>query len=187
MATNELIVSAAQSVNFDSAPHLEAPCWYAIYTRARHEKRVAEELTRRAIETYLPLYETARQWKNGRHFVQMPLFSSYAFVRVAMRDRLEVLRAPGVVDFVGISGKPVPLDEEEIKNLNQALRHGRRVEPHPFLTTGRKVRVTAGPLAGLRGIIVRRKGQMHIVVSLDLIQRSVLVEVDLMELEPLVN
>lgn len=157
--------------------------WYAAYTRSRHEKQVAQELDGRAIETYLPLYETARQWKNGRHLVQMPLFPSYTFVRVASRDRLDVLRVPGVVDLVGFGGVPMPLQEEEIAILKRAVSNGKNVEPHPFVTEGRKIQITAGPLAGLQGIVVRRSGQMQVVVSVELIQRSLLVKVDLTELE----
>lgn len=157
--------------------------WYAAYTRSRHEKRVAQELDRRAIETYLPLYETVRQWKNGRHLVQMPLFPGYTFVRIASRDQLDVLRVPGVVDLVGFGGVPMPLQEEEIAILKRAVNNGRNVEPHPFITAGRKIHITAGPLAGLQGIVVRRSGQMQVVVSVELIQRSLLVKVDLTELE----
>src|SRR6185437_3549656 len=163
---------------------IEPTSWYAVYTRARHEKRVAEELARRSIEVYLPLYETARQWKNGRHFVQMPLFPGYTFVRMALRNRIFALRAPGVVDFVGYGGKPAALEAEEITNLRRALGQGMKIEPHPFLSEGRKVRVTAGPLTGLVGIVVRRKGQVQLVVSVELIQRSVLVEIGAAELEP---
>lgn len=163
---------------------LGATSWYAVYTRARHEKRAADELARRSIEVYLPLYETARQWKNGRHFVQMPLFPGYAFVRMALRNRISALRAPGVVDFVGYGGRPAALDGEEITNLRRALGEGRKVEPHPFLSEGKKVRITAGPLTGLAGVVVRRKGQVQFVVSVELIQRSVLVEIDSAELEP---
>lgn len=162
----------------------EMPRWYATYTRPRHEKCAAKELVRRAIENYLPLYGTDRKWKNGRHFVEMPLFPGYTFVRIALRDRLNVLRVPGILDFVGFGGKPAPLGDDEISHLKRALSKGRSAEPHPYIASGRKVRVTAGPLAGLRGFVVRRKGQTQVAVSLELIQRSVLVEIDSMELEP---
>lgn len=163
---------------------IEATSWYAVYTRARHEKRIAEELARRSIEVYLPLYETARQWRNGRHVVQMPLFPGYAFVRMALRNRVSALRVPGVVDFVGYGGKPAALEGEEIINLRRALGEGRKVEPHPFLSEGKKVRITAGPLTGMVGVVLRRKGQVQFMVSVELIQRSVLVEIDSAELEP---
>lgn len=159
--------------------------WYAAYTRPRHEKRVVEELDRRAIETFLPVYETVRKWKNGRHRVQLPLFPGYAFVRIPLHERLKVLRIPSVVSLVGANGRPIALRESEVASLRHALSKGTRAEPHPFLTEGRRVRITSGPFAGLQGVLKRRKGQAGIVVSLELIQRSVLVEVGAAELEPL--
>lgn len=182
MACSETIFGTARCFN-------QTPCsseerlWYAAYTRSRHEKRVAQELGHRGIEAYLPLYDAARQWRNGRHIVQIPLFPGYTFARLALRDRVDVLRTHGVVDLVGFGGAPIPLEEEEIANLKKALSNGRNVEPHPFIAEGRRVRITAGPLAGLHGIVVRRNGQMQVVLSVELIRRSVLVKVDSAELE----
>ena len=158
--------------------------WYAVYTRSRHEKHVADQLECKQIETFLPLYETIRRWKNGRHRVLLPLFPCYTFVRIALRDRLEVLKAPGVVRLVGFNGTPVPLAAEEVARLQQALAEGFKAEPHPYLSVGRRVRITAGPLAGHEGILVRKKGDLGVVLSIDLIQRSVLVHVDALSLEP---
>jgi transcription antitermination factor NusG len=162
------------------------PRWYAAYTRSRHEKRVADECRRRAIETFLPVYETIREWKNGRHWIELALFPGYAFVRIALRDRLEVVKVPGVVRLVGFNGTPTPLADEEVGRLRHALAEGMRVQPHPYLTVGRRVRITAGPLAGHEGILVRRKGQTGVVLSVDLIQRSILVQIDAASLAPLV-
>lgn len=159
--------------------------WYAAWTRSRHEKTVAEQLERKSVETFLPLYETVRQWKNGRHRVALPLFPGYAFVRIALRDRLEVLKVPGVVRLVGFNGTPTPLGDEEIESLRRALAEGVRAEPHPFLTIGRRVRITAGPLQGAEGILIRKKGAFRVVLSIDLIRRSVAAEVDSSRLEPL--
>ena len=169
-----------------SAAHLE-PRWYAVYTRSRHEKSVAEQLTRKSVETFVPVYETVRSWRNGRHRVQLPLFTGYAFVRIALRDQLEVLKVPGVVRLVGFGGRPVSLADREIERLRQVLATGTRAEPHPFLNVGRRVRVTAGPLVGQEGILVRRQGNLRIVLSIDLIQRSILVEVEADSLEPVAD
>lgn len=146
---------------------------------------MASECQRRAIETFLPVYETLRQWKNGRHRVSLPLFPGYAFVRIALKDRLSVLKVPGVVRLVGIDGTPTALDDQEVEGLRHAMALGLRAEPHPFLTVGRRVRITAGPLAGCAGILVRRKGNLGVVLSVHLIQRSVLVETDAASVEPL--
>jgi transcription antitermination factor NusG len=161
-----------------------APRWYAVSTRSRHEKSVGALLQRKQIETFLPLYETTRRWRNGEHRVQLPLFPGYAFVRIALRDRLQVLKVPGVARLVGFNGVPTPLPDQEMEGLRQALAAGVRAEPHPYLAVGRRVRVTAGALAGHEGILVRRKGAVRVVVSIDLIQRSVLVSVDANWLEP---
>jgi transcriptional antiterminator NusG len=163
------------------------PHWYAVYTRARHEKRVEEQLRRKSVTTLLPLYESIRRWKNGRHRVQFPLFPGYAFVRIALKDRLEVLKVPGVVRMVGFDGKPIPLPEEEMEGLRRGLAAGVEARPHPFLTTGRHVRVVSGPLAGMRGILVRRKSQLRVVVSLELIMRSMIADVDIADVRPDLN
>lgn len=161
------------------------PRWYATCTRSRHEKTVADQLQRRSVETFLPLYEAVRQWRNGRHRVELPLFPGYAFVRIALRDRLEVLKVPGVVRMVAFNGSPTPLSDEEIEGLRLALVKGLRAEPHPYLTAGRRARITGGPLAGHEGILVRRKGYLRVVMSVDLIQRSVAIEMDAHDLEPI--
>lgn len=158
--------------------------WYAAYTRPRHEKKVVEQLQRKAVETFLPVYETVRKWRNGRHRICSPLFPGYAFVRISLNDRLEVLRVPGVVELVGSNGTPTALQESELMTLRQALSTGGRAKPHPFLTEGRRIRITSGPFAGLQGVLKRRKGQSCVVVSVVMIQRSVLVELDSSELDP---
>jgi transcription antitermination factor NusG len=166
-----------------STAYLE-PRWYAASIRSRHEKSVAKKLELKSVETFVPLYETVRRWRNGHHRVQLPLFTGYAFVRIALRDRLHILKVPGVARLVGFGGMPAPLPDGDIERLRQALASGTKVEPHPFLTAGRRVRVTAGPLAGAEGTIVRRRGILRMVLSVDLIQRSILVEVEANSLEP---
>jgi transcription antitermination factor NusG len=160
------------------------PRWYAVWTRSRHEKSVAEQVRRKAVEVFLPLYGTVRRWENGDHHVELPLFPGYAFVRISLRDRLSVLKVPGVVRLVGFNGTPIPLDDGEIESLRRALTAGIKAAPHPYLTVGRRVRITGGPLAGREGILMRRKGAGHVVLSLDLIQRSIFVVLKLDAIEP---
>lgn len=157
--------------------------WYAAHTRPRHEKRVGRALAAKAVEHYVPLYQAARQWKNGRHLVLMPLFPGYVFVRMALCDRLNALRVHGVLQLVSAGGAPVPLEESEVTSLRRALTQGGHAEPHPFINEGRKVRVTAGVFTGLQGFVVRRKGRLQVVVSIELIQQSVRLEIDSVELE----
>lgn len=157
--------------------------WYAAYTSANHEKRVAEQLGLRSVEHFVPLYESVRRWKDRRMKLHLPLFPGYVFVRLALRDRLQVLQVPGVAKLVGFNGMPTALPPGEIEALRASLADGVRAEPHPYLTIGRRVRVKAGSLAGLEGILVQRKKRARFVISLDLIQRSVAVEVDASEVE----
>jgi transcription antitermination factor NusG len=163
--------------------HLE-PRWYAAYTSAHHEKRVALQLVQRSVEHFLPLYESVRRWKDRRVKLEMPLFPGYVFVRLALRDRLQVLQVPGVAKLVGFNGTPIALPPEEIEVLRAGLQGGLRAGPHPYLKVGHRVRVRTGPLQGLEGILVRKKNVSRFVISLDLIMRSVAAEVDVAELEP---
>jgi transcription antitermination factor NusG len=157
--------------------------WYAAYTNANHEKRVAIQLKERAVENFLPLYESVRRWKDRRMKLQLPLFPGYVFVRLALRDRLQVLQLPGVAKLVGFNGTPAELPREEMEALRASLADGVRAEPHPFLKIGRRVRVKVGSLAGLEGILIRKKNGARFVMSLDPIMRSVAVEIDMAELE----
>lgn len=159
--------------------------WYAAYTAANHEKKIAAELDRRAVECFLPLYNSLRRWKDRRVQLEMPLFPGYVFVRFAVQDRLRVLQIPGVVRFVGFGNGAIPVPEQDIARIRLILDQGFRAEPHPYLTARRRVRVRSGPLAGMEGIVVRRKSKTRFVLSVALIQRSVAVEIDGLELEPL--
>jgi transcription antitermination factor NusG len=159
--------------------------WYTAYTNARHEKRIAEQLMRRSVEHFLPVYETVHRWKDRRVRLQLPLFPCYIFVRVAVRNHLEVLRVPGVVRLVGFNGRLAVLPETEMLVLRRAWSSGLRMEPHPYLTVGRIVRVRSGPLSGLTGRLVRKKQNCRIVISIESIMRSVIAEVSLDEVEVL--
>ena len=152
--------------------------WYAGYTAARHEKRVAEHFQRRAVEHFLPLYETIHRWNNGRHRVLLPLFPGYVFVHIALRDRLRVIEVPGLVRLVGFKGLPCPLPETDITTMMKALSKGVLAEPYPYLTAGARVEIRNGPLQGMTGILLRRRNKYRVVISVDLIMRSMVIEVD---------
>jgi transcription antitermination factor NusG len=159
--------------------------WYAAYTSANHEKRVAEQLRVRLVEHFLPLYESVRRWKDRRVTLQMPLFPGYVFVRMALRDGLQVRQVPGVAHLVGFDGSPAALPDEEILALRASFRGELRAEPHPYLSVGRRVQVSRGPMAGMQGILLQRKGKLRVVISIALIRRSVAVEMDEADLQPL--
>jgi transcription antitermination factor NusG len=158
--------------------------WYALYTCPRHEKCVAQQIEQRSISCFLPLYRSVRRWKDRRKELELALFPGYVFVQLAVQDRLRVLQLPSAVRLVSFNGQPAVLPNEEIEGLRRRLTRGACIEPHPYLRVGRRVRVCGGPMQGLEGIIVRRKDRCRVVFSLDLIMRSVAVEVDESEVEP---
>jgi transcription antitermination factor NusG len=154
------------------------PRWYAAYTSANHEKRVAEQLERRSVESLLPLYECVHRWKDRRVRLQLPLFPSYVFVRLSLRDRLQVLQVPGVARLVRFNGHPAPVPDEDIEAIRTCLTGPNPIQPHRYLQRGQRVRVLSGPLAGLTGIVDRQKKTTRFVISFDLLMRSVSVELD---------
>lgn len=157
--------------------------WYALYTAPRHEKSVADQINRRGISCFLPLYRSIRRWKDRRKELAMVLFPGYIFVHMAPHDRLQVLQLPGAVRLVTFNGRPVALPVQEIEVLRSRLSGTYLMEPHPYLRVGRRIRVRSGPLQGLEGVIVRMKDRCRLVFSIDLIMRSVAVEVDEDEVE----
>jgi transcription antitermination factor NusG len=136
---------------------------------------VAQQLLRKDVESFLPLYRSVRQWNKRRAEVDLPLFPGYLFVRIAAREQLRVLELPGVVHIVSFNGVPAAVPDEELELLQRALSL-RQSEPHPYLTAGRRVRIRQGPLAGLEGVVVRQNSDARIIVSVDFIQRSVSLE-----------
>ena len=153
------------------------PNWYAAYTKPRHEKNVASQLGMREVETYLPLYRTIHNWNGRKAEVDLPLFPGYVFVKVPVTERVRVLEQPGVVRLVGVNGKATPLPDDEIEQLRSSLAFC-KAEPYPFMVPGEKVRIRTGPMAGFEGKILRRKGKLRLLVSLDLIQSSIVIELD---------
>jgi len=168
-----------EGLGFDPAPQ-----WFAAYTTPRHEKAVTRQLGVRHIECFLPLYTSVRRWKNGcRVAVEQPLFPGYVFVRVQRRNSVIVLQVPGIVSIVGSGREPSALRGDEIESLRAGLPQ-RYYEPHPYLAVGEKVRIVSGSLAGMSGVLVRRKKNFRVVLTLDLIMQSVAVEIGIDEIEP---
>lgn len=159
--------------------------WYALYTVAHHEKRVAQQLQTCEVECFLPLYRSVRRWSDRSKELQLPLFPGYLFVHTDLGERGRILQLPSVVHFVCFNGLPAPVPITEIETLRSMLNGNAYVEPHPYLRVGRRVRVHSGPMAGLEGILTSKKGRLRIVLAVDLIRRSVAVEVGADEVEPL--
>jgi transcription antitermination factor NusG len=153
------------------------PRWYVACTLARHEKAIADRLRSKEIETYLPLYWAVRSWGQRRAKVELPLFPGYVFVRTEITRKVRVLEHPGVIRFVGLNGKATPIADEDMQTLRTSLS-ACKAEPYPYLIAGRRIRIKSGPLLGVEGAIVRRKGSVRLIVQVDLIQRAVLLELD---------
>jgi transcription antitermination factor NusG len=152
--------------------------WYALVVKPQHEKQVARVLTDKGFEQCLPLYWQRRRWNRTTRNVHLPVFPAYAFCRFSLSHRIPVLQTPGVRRIAGAGCIPIPLDESEIEALKAVARSGLPSGPHPFLATGRRVVLVAGPLAGVSGILERSKGTDRLVVSVQLLQRSLCVEID---------
>lgn len=161
-----------------------SPRWFALYTTPRHEKHVSEMLAQRQIETFLPLYRTTRRWKKSRPIdLELPLFPTYVFARVTQKARSAVLGTSGVLSIVGSAREPWPVPDPDIEAIRLGLQM-RKIEPHPYLTVGERVRIKAGVMTGVEGVLVRKKNALRVVLSLDAIMRSVALEVDADDIEP---
>lgn len=159
--------------------------WYAAYTCPRHEKFVTRQAQERKLDCFLPVYHALRRWKDRRKEIELALFPGYVFVHIPLKDRLRVLQIPGVVHLVSFNGVPAALPDADIEGLRNGLEKQVCVVPHPYLKVGRRVRVHSGPLSGMEGILSRKKDRVRVVVSIELIMRSVAVEVDAADIEPL--
>lgn len=151
--------------------------WFAVYTTCRHEKRVARNLEQRQIEHFLPTYRAQHTWRDGtKATLDLPLFPGYVFVRIDLHDRIGVLEVPGVVSMIGSARQPAPLPELEVEALRDGL-DPTKAEPYPLLTVGQRVRIKRGALAGVEGIVVRKKGGLQVVLTLSLLMQSIAIEV----------
>jgi len=152
--------------------------WFALQVRARHEVGVANFLSGKGYEPFVPLYQSRRRWSDRIKVVDAPLFPGYLFCRFDINNRLPILTTPGVIQIVGFNRMPVPVDEAEIGAIQSLVASGFPSQPWPFLHAGDRVQIDSGPLRGLEGILVELKGSHRLIVSVTLLQRSVAVEID---------
>lgn len=168
----ERIMSTVEAENSDLR-------WFALHVKPRYEKVASTMLRNKGYEEFLPLYRASRRWSDRMAEVDLPLFPGYIFCRFDPSDRrIPIVSTPGVLNIVGIGRTPVPLDEGEIGAIQAVIRSGCPAEPWPFLNIGDKVRIAYGSLSGVEGILVERKKQHRLVISVTLLQRSVSVEID---------
>ena len=158
--------------------------WYAVYTNARHEKVVADHLTSKNIEVFLPTIAVVSLWKDRKMKLHKQAFPSYVFMKICLSERGRVISAPGVIRILSFNGLPAQLDESEIENLRLCHRRGGLMESRPLFGVGKRVRVKSGVLEGLEGFVSRCKDERRLIVPLSRINQSLAVQVDVDLLEP---
>ena len=158
----------------------ETPNWCVAYTVPRHEKAVAIRLSSQEIISFLPLYSEVRCWGRRRLQVELPLFPGYVFVRMLLADKIRVLSQPGVIRLLAVNGHMAVVPDNEIQSLQSSLATW-KATPFPFLASGKKVRIKSGPFAGFVGTILRRNGKRKLLITLELIQSAMLLDLDAAE------
>src|SRR3989442_14631254 len=159
--------------------------WYALYVRQRYEKIVTSHLVGKGYEVFLPTYQSKRHWSDRIKVIEMPLFSRYIFCRFEFQERLPILTVPGVQFVVGFGQTATAVDPIELNALRLAVDSGLPCEPWPFLKVGHRVRVENGALAGLEGFVLDVKKSYKLVISLNLLNRSVAVQLDRDSVKPI--
>jgi transcription antitermination factor NusG len=181
---------SAQSASIlepSSGGALLVPRWYALYTRSRFEKKMLGELTDRRVEVFLPMREVLSRWKDRKKRIWLPLFPGYLFVNHVdtPENRFRILNIPGAVRFVGFEGHADPVPEEQIQAVRRFLESSITIDPYPYIQVGTRVEVTAGPLKGIQGILVEKRGRFRFVLQVDLIRQAISVEIDASDVRPI--
>lgn len=158
--------------------------WFALHVKPRHERAVEQQLLARLLEVYSPYYSVRRRWSDRVKEVECPLFPRYVFCRFSFDERLRVISIPSVASIVGFGGSPCPIADRDIEMVKNVVASGLPVMPWPSLRIGERVRVCHGPLCGLEGILAREKAAYRVVVTVELLQRAVAVEVERDLIEP---
>lgn len=169
-----------EHINSSGASH----CWWAVYTRHQHEKAVADQLCSKGFEVFLPLYESTRKWKDRNKVLSLPLFPCYVFLRGDTERKLQVVTTPGVHMILYTGDRIATIPTLEIEAIQRSLEGNFLVEPHPFLRCGERVRVRHGSLEGVEGVLVRKKSLYRLVLSVEMLARSVAVEINASDVEP---
>ncbi len=152
--------------------------WFALTVRPNHEKTAAQALENKNLEVLLPLYRARRRWSDRTKDLELPLFAGYVFGRFTASERTRVLSTPGVTSVVGFGNKPAAVSDAEIASIRTLMASGLPLSPWPFLRVGQRVRIEAGPLAGVEGILSQVKDSWRVVVNVEILQRSVAAEVE---------
>jgi transcriptional antiterminator NusG len=163
------------------------PQWYALYTRSRFEKKMLTELTDRNVEVFLPMREVLSRWKDRKKKVWLPLFPGYLFVNHVNtpENRFRILNLPGAVRFIGFEGHADPVPDDQILAIRRFLESSLSIDPYPYIQVGTRVEVIAGPLKGVRGMLIEKRGKFRFVLQVDLIRQAVSVEIDASDVQPI--
>jgi transcription antitermination factor NusG len=161
--------------------------WWALYTRHQHEKTVAEMLSAKGFEVFLPLYASMRRWRDRNKLLSLPLFPCYVFLRGGLNRRLQVVTTPGVHMILFHGERVATVPDAEIQAIRKTVETDCRVEPHPFLKCGERVRVIRGSLEGVEGVLIRKKNLFRLVLSVAMLAQSVAVEIDGSDVEPVIS
>ena len=152
--------------------------WYALTVPYQHERQTEKALQSKGLETLVPVYRSLRQWSDRVKEVEMPLFAGYVLCQFDLTDRIHVTDTPGVAKIVGFGGGPTALEDSEIATIQQVVMSKLPMAPWPYLKTGDRVRVDHGPMRGQEGTLVRTKDSLHLVINIDVLERSIAVQVD---------
>jgi transcription antitermination factor NusG len=160
--------------------------WYALHTRARHEKAIERRLREQGMETFVPTTMEVHRWSDRKKKVEVPLFSCYVFIRCALTsdDRTLVHRVESVHGFVGSRGSSLPIPDEQIESIQKVLTQTAPWRSYPFLKAGQRVRVRGGAMDGVEGVFLAENGDHSLIISVDAIQRSMAVRIDGYDVEP---
>ena len=170
-------------MNSTGSTNISETNWYVVYTIVRHEKAVNSSLLDKSIDAYLPIREVVNKWKDRNKKVLLPLFPGYVFVNFDLNDKLNVLSTKGVIRILGVNGTPTPIPDQQVNSIKSLLESNLKFDLYSYLVEGREVEVVNGPLMGAHGKIEQRRGQNRLILSVDLIQRAVSVEVDIDDVE----
>lgn len=152
--------------------------WYAVHVRHQHERQAERLLKFQGWNTLSPMYRSERRWSDRTKEIELPLFPGYVFCQFPTEDRIRVEATPGVLQIVKFHGDLAPVEEHEVAAIQALLVSSVRLAPWPFLKIGDRVRVERGPLRGLEGTLLRSAEGTRLIVSVQLLQRSVAAEVD---------
>lgn len=178
VASDEIGMSTEIPKGIRQSPTFHMDNWYALYTRHQHEKTIALHLDKLGFQVFLPMYREVHQWKDRCKIVDLPLFPSYVLFSGDLNRRIEILNVPGVYFLLNFEGKAAAIPRAELDSVCRALESKLPIEPCPFVKSGERVRVYAGPLAGVEGVVARRRDSLRLILSVETLCRSVAVEVD---------